>query len=146
MDRGASERDRRGEAERAPGSSKRGAIAAFAGEETARRRYQRSKAEIAPRVAATAAKQEKREAIATFYRAGGAEVMALQGAHEATPPFHDDWTIVKGSSCDAGKWELEIRLRDSRNKLIREHLHEGRIVCYQSSGNPMWPLVQSNDA
>ena len=44
------------------------------------------------------------------------------------------------------KGELELRLRDSRNRLIREYLIEGRSVFYRCSGNSMWPLIQSDDA
>ena len=44
------------------------------------------------------------------------------------------------------KKELELRLRDARNRLIREYLTEGRSAFYVSSGNSMWPLVQSDDA
>ena len=61
----------------------------------------------------------------------------LEGPHEAAPAFHEDWTIVPGSKSDPEKWELELRLRDARNKMIREHLNEGRSVFYKSSGNSM---------
>ena len=53
---------------------------------------------------------------------------------------------MPGSKSDPVKWELELRLRDSRNRLIREYLLEGRSVFYRSSGNSMWPLIQSDDA
>ena len=43
------------------------------------------------------------------------------------------------------KWEQELRLRDARNRLIRELLNEGRSVFYRSSGSSMWPLVQADD-
>ena len=39
-----------------------------------------------------------------------------------------------------------MRLRDARNRMIRENLTSGRSVFYMSSGSSMWPLVQSNDA
>jgi hypothetical protein len=73
-------------------------------------------------------------------------MLVLQIPHEAAPPFNDDWTLVKGSSKDASKWEKEMRLRDDRNCMIREYLERGRPVLYKSSGSSMWPLVQSNDA
>ena len=73
-------------------------------------------------------------------------MLVLQDPHEAAPPFNDDWTLVKGSSKDASKWEKEMRLRDDRNCMIREYLERGRPVLYKSSGSSMWPLVQSNDA
>ena len=43
-------------------------------------------------------------------------------------------------------WEMELRLRDSRNRLIRENLDNGRSVFYKSSGSSMSPLVQHGDA
>ena len=39
----------------------------------------------------------------------------------------------------------EMRLRQERNELIHETLEAGRPVWYPSSGNSMWPLVQSGD-
>ena len=70
----------------------------------------------------------------------------FESPHEAAPSFHEDWTIVPGSRFDPEAWEKELRLRDVRNKMIREQLAEGRAVCYQSTGKSMWPLVQSEDA
>ena len=70
----------------------------------------------------------------------------MSGPHEAAPPFHEDWTRVAGSESDPEKLELELRLRDTRNRMIRESLEEGRAVFYRSSGSSMWPLVQSDDA
>ena len=72
--------------------------------------------------------------------------LVLQDPHEAAPPFHDDWTLVHGSSRDHEKWGLEMRLRDERNCMMRDFLEGGRTVWYKSSGNSMWPLVQSGDA
>ena len=71
--------------------------------------------------------------------------LMLRDSHEAVPLFHTDWTVVPGSHQDPVKWELELRLRDMRNMLLREFLEKGRCVFYTSSGNSMWPLVQSND-
>ena len=70
----------------------------------------------------------------------------FEGPHEAAPSFHQDWTSVEGSRNDPLKKELELRLRDARNRLIRELLNEGRSVFYRSSGSSMWPLAQSGDA
>ena len=70
----------------------------------------------------------------------------LDGPHEAAPPFDTDWTKVPGSMHDAKLWKQEMRLRDARNKMIREQLEAGRTVFYKSSGHSMWPLAQSNDA
>ena len=72
--------------------------------------------------------------------------LLFESPHEAAPSFHEDWTIVPGSRYDPEAWEMELRLRDVRNKMIREQLAEGRAVFYKSSGNSMWPLVQSEDA
>ena len=149
------ERDRQAhlEAERARGSSKRLATAAYSHEETARRREQRSKAQIAPRGIVTATKQEAKTMLS------GPEVaevmkskpqrlpdLVLEGPHEAPPEFHEDWTIVEGSSYDNRKWEQELKRRDKRNLLIHAKLAAGRPAWYMSSGNSMWPLVHSGDA
>ena len=71
--------------------------------------------------------------------------LILQSPHEAAPLFHEDWTRVDGSNTDPEKWEKEQRLRYERNKMIHEYLVDSRAVFYISSGNSMWPLVQSND-
>ena len=150
MDRDTSraERDRqaRHEAERARGSAKRSATATSSKEEVAERRNQRNKADA----------RARRESIALLTGVEAAEAMqskptrllpvVLEGPHEAAPPFHEDWTIVPGSKTDPEKMEQELRLRDARNKLIRELLMEGRSVFYRSSGSSMWPLVQADDA
>ena len=73
-------------------------------------------------------------------------LLAKPCLHEAAPSFHEDWTRVDGSGLDPEKWEQELRLRDTRNRLIREYLTDGRSVWYKSTGSSMWPLVQSNDA
>jgi len=72
--------------------------------------------------------------------------LILQSPGESAPSFHEDWTRVEGSDIDPDKWEQELRLRDSRNRLIHKYLGDGRSVFYKSSGNSMWPLVQSDDA
>ena len=63
--------------------------------------------------------------------------LVLQSPHEANHLFHEDWTRVPGSSRDPELWEKELRLRDSRNRLIRDYLVDGRSVFYKSSGNSM---------
>ena len=65
--------------------------------------------------------------------------LVLDGEHEAAPPLEEDWTLVRDQ-------DTEKRLRDVRNKMIREQLSEGRTVFYKSSGDSMWPLIQSGDA
>ena len=72
--------------------------------------------------------------------------LVLQSPHEAAPSFHEDWTRVPGSDTDPEKWAQEMRLRDSRNRLIHDFLTDGRQVFYKSTGNSMWPMVQSCDA
>ena len=69
----------------------------------------------------------------------------MQSPHEAAPLFWEDWTRVDGSNTDPEKYEKELRLRYERNLLIHEYLVDSRSVFYHSSGNSMWPLVQSND-
>ena len=122
MDRDTSEaeRDRQAHrlAQRARGSAKqRSAAASFSHEETAHRRDQRNEG----RGAATATKEtRKHKAIALLYGEEAAEVMktkptrlpdlVLEGPHEASPAFHQDWTIVAlpGSDRDPERWELGI--------------------------------------
>ena len=70
----------------------------------------------------------------------------LTSPHEAAPCFHEDWTIVGGSSHDPVLWDLEIQLREVRNQLLREHFELGLAVFYKSKGTSMNPLVQSHDA
>ena len=70
----------------------------------------------------------------------------LSSPHEAAPCFHEDWTIVDGSSHDPVLWELEIQLREARNQLLREHFELGLAVFYTSKGTSMNPRVQSHDA
>ena len=97
------------------------------------------------------------EAAGETPQAPAAEVMAtmptrcppgvvLQHPHEADPLYHQDWTQVQGSGWDDEKWEREQQLRERRSVLIREKLTAGFSVFYKSSGNSMWPLVQSGDA
>ena len=70
----------------------------------------------------------------------------LSSPHEAAPPFHIDWTIIDGSRRDPEMWKLELKLRGVRNRMIREDLAAGFAVFYTSTGDSMWPLVQSYDA
>ena len=72
--------------------------------------------------------------------------VVLEDPYEADPQFHKDRTQVRGSRWDYGKWEQEQNLRERRHLLIRESLEEGRSVFYKSTGDSMWPLVQSGDA
>ena len=72
--------------------------------------------------------------------------LIMQSPQEAAPSFHEDWTIVEGSANDPEKWEMEQRLRDARNRMIKDYLIDGRSVFYKSSGSSMWPLVQLGDA
>ena len=123
------------------GSAKRPATATSSKEETAERRNLRNKADIEGRGAATATKDDRLQQPPRVIEA--AEVMkskptrlpdiVLEGPHEAALEFHEDWTIVPGSNRDPEKWELELRLRYSRNRLTREFLTEGRSVFHKSS-------------
>ena len=72
--------------------------------------------------------------------------LVFESPHEAAHSFHEDWTRVPGSSSDPELWEKELKVRELRNNLIRDYLVDGRSVFYKSSGNSMWPLVQSDDA
>ena len=72
--------------------------------------------------------------------------VVLETPYDADPQYHQDWTIVKGSNYDPEAWAREKQLREQRNILIRESLTNDKSVFYKSSGNSMWPLVQSGDA
>ena len=50
-----------------------------------------------------------------------------------------DWTL-----CPQHK-QMEYRLREVRNKLLKEKLLAGDTVCYRSSGWSLWPRVSSGD-
>ena len=65
--------------------------------------------------------------------------------HEASQPFHDDWTLVPKSWKDPAARQKEYKLRDDRNRMICEKLTEGGPAFYPSSGNSMWPMLQSHD-
>ena len=129
-------------------------------EEMKRRKHQREAAAAAARKPGAATAQftfanQSPKRVALLQGEEAAEAMRtkptrlpnliLQDSHEAAPPFHEDWTVVEGSRHDAEKYAQELRLRDQRNRLIREFLQDGRSAFYKSSGDSMWPLVQSND-
>jgi len=71
--------------------------------------------------------------------------MILEHPHQATSPFHEDWTKVQNSWKDNEAWQEELRRRDLRNVMIMESLLQSRTVFYSSTGNSMWPIVQSGD-
>ena len=170
-DTSEAERDRLAhrQAQRHLCAAKRSATSSCSREETAQRRHQRQRAESEDREAAGAATatKDKVKYVARLYgEEAAAEIMrtrptrcppdvVLEHPHQADPQYHQDWTTVAGSNWDSEKWELEQRLRERsipsrlqqrRNILIQASLNAGRSVFYQSSGNSMWPLVQSGDA
>ena len=118
-------------------ASKRSATAKLSSEEVKERRNQREAATASKRFGAATAHL----VFAERARTGScrAEGLVLQSPHEAGLAFHEDWTRVDNE-------EEELKLRDSRNRLIHLFLVDGRSVFYRSSGNSMWPLVQSDDA
>ena len=72
--------------------------------------------------------------------------VVLEHPHQAHPMYHQDWTLVEGSDHDPAKWELEQQLWDRRDLLLQKQLVAGLSIFYKSSGNSMWPLIQSGDA
>ena len=149
---------------RASCAAQRSATARSANEETARcSRGQRNMADIQRSSqagdVATATPEANRGNCGPIARLPGAAAAAvmmsfpirrvpvmLHGPHEAAPPYHEDWTLIPGSDRDPDKKELEIKLRHRRNMMLREDLEKLEPVFYRSSGNSMWPLVQSDDA
>ena len=71
--------------------------------------------------------------------------LVLSSPHEASQSLHKDWTIVHNSWKDPVAREKEYRLRDDRNNMIWEKLVQGGPAFYPSSGNSMWPMLQSHD-
>ena len=71
--------------------------------------------------------------------------VVLSAPTDADEQYQQDWTIVPGSRWDDEKWERENELRDRRSALIRTKLEAGCSVFFSSSGNSMWPLIQSGD-
>ena len=71
--------------------------------------------------------------------------LVLAFPHEACQALHMDWTVVEGASWDPKKRALEMRHREERNQMIFESLTKHRPVFYPSTGDSMWPLVQSED-
>ena len=155
------ERDRQHATSRARGTaSNRSATAKSSSEEMKQRRRQREVATAAQKPGAATAHltfekkgqrpiallKEKDAALVMLSKPKRLPDLILQSPHEAAPSFHEDWTIVQGSDLDPEKWEQELKLRDSRNRLIHMYLVDGRTVFYPSSGDSMWPLVQSGDA
>ena len=118
-------------------ASNRAATAKTSKEEMNNRMHQREAATAALRPGAATAHLTFAEL------AREAAQMTLQQADRNTPimvgmTWTDDWTIVDDR-------EEEMKLRDSRHRMMRQYLIDGCYVRYKSSGNSMWPLVQSND-
>ena len=148
---------------RASCAAQRSATARSAKEETARcSRGQRNMADMQRSsqagdvaTATPEANRGNRGPIALLQGAAAAAVMRsfpirrvpvmLRGPHEAAPPYHEDWTLIPGSESDPEKKELELKLRHRRNMMLREDLERREPVFFRSSGNSMWPLVQSDD-
>ena len=60
-------------------------------------------------------------------------------AHEVHPLDNVDWTFNQAD------WDQELRDREHRNHLLRDHLLEGKTAQYRSSGNSLFPDVHSGD-
>ena len=62
-------------------------------------------------------------------------------AHEVHPDVDVDWT----KPADRSDWNLEWRLRDARNDMIRDQLQRGQTVQYRSGGWSLYPRAWSGD-
>ena len=60
------------------------------------------------------------------------------GAHEIHPDDDVDWTR-------ASDWETERQLRWERNEMCKALLLNKQSVQFRSSGNSLWPFVNSGD-
>ena len=63
----------------------------------------------------------------------------LERGHEVRPELDVDGTLCP-EDC-----QPDYRLKDVRNKMIKEHLLSGKNVCFRSSGGSLRPRVYSND-
>ena len=142
-------------------ASNRAATAKSSKEEMKKRRHQREAATAAQKPGAATAhltfERPKKQNMALLEGEEAAEAMqtkptrlppkslVLQSPHEAAPSFHEDWTIVANSHKDPEMWEKELKLRDTRNRMIHDFLRDGRSAFYKSSGSSMWPLIQAGD-
>ena len=117
-------------------ASNRAATARPSKEEMNKRMHQREAATAAQHPGAAAAHltiAEAREAAQMMMQQGDGKTPIMVGI-----TWKDDWTRV-------GDRDEEMRLRDSRHRMMRQFFIDGCYVRYKSSGNSMWPLVHSND-
>ena len=65
----------------------------------------------------------------------------IQEAHEVNPgnDLDYDWTLRPEDK------EKEMRLREIRNRMIKELLLDGKNIAYRQSGWSLWPRIHSND-
>ena len=59
--------------------------------------------------------------------------------HEVTPELDVDWTLCPHD------WLLELRLREVRNRIIKEELLKHKPITFRSSGWSLYPRVHSGD-
>ena len=117
-------------------ASNRAATAKTSKEEMNKRMHQREAATAAQHPGAAAAHltiAEAREAAQMMMQQGDSQTTIMVGI-----TWKDDWTRV-------GDRDEEMKLRDSRHRMMRQFFIDGCYVRYKSSGNSMWPLVHSND-
>ena len=67
--------------------------------------------------------------------------VVLDGEHRVAldNEFDVDWTLHED-------WDIEQKRREERNYLVKCELKEGHTVAFRSSGNSLWPRVQSGDS
>ena len=53
--------------------------------------------------------------------------------------------LDKDSTLCPHNWGFELRLREARNRLIKEELLKHKPVTYRSSGWSLWPRINSGD-
>ena len=63
----------------------------------------------------------------------------LNHPHEVTPELDVDWTLCPHA------WNLEQRLREVRDRSVKEELLKHKPVIYRSSGWSLYPYVSSGD-
>ena len=57
--------------------------------------------------------------------------------------FDFDWALLSDTWSEA--WSEELKKRKDHNHLIKAQLLSGKVVCYRSSGDSLWPRVNDGD-
>ena len=65
--------------------------------------------------------------------------VVLDGKHSVGPELDIDWTLHSD-------WNIQLKRREERNKLVKAELQNGNTVAFRSSGWSLYPRVCSGDS